>query len=59
MQDKNLKEWEELISPRGLLNVIKPIIADELVAKYRLERDGLKVTLLNGQKFMLTITEIK
>lgn len=59
MKDENLKEWQEPISPRGLLNVIKPIIADELVAKYRLERCGFKMNLLNGQKFMLTITEIK
>lgn len=48
----------EIITPRYLLNLIKPILSDKLVAKFRFEREGLRITFCNGQKFLLKIEEI-
>ncbi len=55
LNDKN--EVEE-ISSRYLLNLVKPIIAEELVATFRFDREGLRIAFPNGQKFLLTIKEI-
>lgn len=49
----------EYISPAALLKMVKVILADEIGAVYRFERDGLKISFLNGQKFRLKIEEIK
>lgn len=46
------------ISPRYLLSLIKPVLADELVAKLRYDREGLRIAFCNGQKFRVIITEI-
>ena len=56
-RDNNLSN--ETISPWRLLTTIKPILADELVANLRFDRSGIRIAFLNGQKFHLTITEIK
>lgn len=48
----------EKFSAWYLLNLIKPIIADELVANFRFDREGLRISFANGQKFRLEIREI-
>lgn len=52
------EEKIEKITPWYLLNLIKPILADELIAKLRFDRNGIRITFCNGQKFKLTIDEI-
>lgn len=56
---QSLEELPEKITPWYLLNLIKPIIADELVAKFRFDRTGIRIAFNNGQKFHLTINEIQ
>ena len=46
------------ITPWYLLTLIKPILADELVAQLRFDRAGLRVKFCNGQKFRISIEEI-
>lgn len=46
------------ITPWYLLTLIKPILADELVAKLRFDREGLRVKFCNGQKFRIRIEVI-
>ena len=48
----------EKITPWYLLTLIKPIIADELLAKLRFDREGIRINFCNGQKFRLKIEEI-
>ena len=50
---------EESISPRYILETILPIVKDEFIAKCRADRTGIKMTFCNGQKFRLTVDEIK
>lgn len=50
---------EETITPWRLLTIIKPILADELVANLRFDRNGIRIAFRNGQKFHLTLNEIK
>ena len=57
MNELNSTEQTE-ISSRNLLNLIKPILAEELVATFRFDREGLRIAFPNGQKFLLTIKEI-
>ena len=49
----------EYLSPAMLLKMVKTILADEVGAIYRFERDGLKMSFVNGQKFRIKIEEIK
>lgn len=49
----------DYISPAVLLKMVKTILADEVGAIYRIERDGLKLTFCNGQKFRIKVEEIK
>ncbi|MDE6690499.1 MAG: hypothetical protein K2K04_00865 [Clostridia bacterium] len=63
-QDAKEITWEdvrgaEYISPAVLLKMVKAILAEEMGAVYRFERDGLKISFVNGQKFRLKIEEIK
>ncbi len=53
----NVAELEK-ITPWYLLTLIKPILADELVAKFRYDRTGIKIDFCNGQKFHLKIEEM-
>ena len=57
--DFNASEVEqEKITPWYLLTLIKPILSDELIAKLRFDRNGLRIAFPNGQKFHLQIDEI-
>lgn len=49
----------EYISPAVLLKMVKTILSDEMGAVYRIERDGLKLSFVNGQKFRIKVEEIK
>lgn len=49
----------EYLSPATLLKMVKIILAEEVGAIYRFERDGLKLSFVNGQKFRIKIEEIK
>lgn len=49
----------EYLSPAALLKIVKIILAEEVGAIYRFERDGLKLSFVNGQKFRIKIEEIK
>ena len=49
----------EKITPWYLLELIKPILADELIAKFRFDRSGIRITFSNGQKFHLTVNEMQ
>lgn len=49
----------EYLSPATLLKMVKMILAEEIGAIYRFERDGLKLSFVNGQKFRIKIEEIK
>lgn len=56
--------WDDIkdadnISPVALLKMVKSILAEEMGAVYRFERDGLKISFINGQKFKLKIEEMK
>ena len=55
----NADKVEESISPRYILETILPIVKDEFIAKCRVDRVGIKMTFCNGQKFRLTVEEIK
>lgn len=57
MNELNGTEQTE-ISSRYLLNLIKPILAEELVANFRFDREGLRIAFPNGQKFLLKIEEL-
>lgn len=48
----------EKITPWYLLTLIKPILADELIAQLRFDRAGLRVKFCNGQKFRIRIEEL-
>lgn len=60
MQENNQSENDELkkITPWYLLTLIKPILADELVAKLRFDNFGLRVNFCNGQMFRIRIEEM-
>lgn len=47
------------ISPRYLLNLLMPVIKDELIAQCRYDREGIRIKFVNGQIFHLTVSEIK
>ncbi|MDE6850642.1 MAG: hypothetical protein K2J54_04870 [Clostridia bacterium] len=49
---------KEKITPWYLLELIKPVLADELIAKFRFDRTGIRIAFCNGQKFHLTIKEL-
>ncbi|MCM1545808.1 MAG: hypothetical protein NC033_02105 [Clostridiales bacterium] len=49
----------DYISPAVLLKMIKSLLAEEVGAVYRFERDGLKVSFINGQKFRVKVEEIR
>lgn len=55
---KDIKDGEYL-SPAMLLKIVKMILAEEVGAIYRFERDGLKLSFVNGQKFRIKIEELK
>ncbi len=57
MNELNSTEQIE-ISSRYLLNLIKPILAEELVATFRFDREGLRIAFPNGQKFLLKIEKL-
>ncbi len=54
---KNNEIQTDYVSARLLLKIIKPILAEELIAVYRFDREGLKLSFPNGQKFKLKIEE--
>lgn len=62
MKNADLNEQTDLLSekitPWSLLTLIKPMLSDELIAKLRFDRTGIKITFCNGQTFHLTVTEI-
>ena len=47
------------ITPRFIVETLLPIVKDEFVAKCRADRAGIKITFCNGQKFHITVNEIK
>ena len=49
----------EAITPRFIVETLLPIVKDEFVAKCRADRAGIKITFCNGQKFHITVDEIK
>ena len=49
----------EIISPWYLYDIIMPIIKEEFIATTRYDRTGIRIKFCNGQKFHLTINEIK
>lgn len=55
---KDIKNGEYL-SPAMLLKLVKMILAEEMGTIYRFERDGLKLSFVNGQKFRIKVEEIK
>ena len=70
MEDKDIAEENENaeaydnqneqveITPWYILTLLKPLIADELVATLRFDREGLRIKFPNGQKFRLYIKPI-
>lgn len=60
MKVTDKKEFKpEKLTPWYILDLLKPIIKDELIAKCRSDRTGVRIAFPNGQKFHLTIKEIK
>lgn len=64
--DKDIKEIADkdikvagYMSPAEMIKMIKMILAEEMGAMYRIERDGLKIKFVNGQKFRIKVEEIK
>jgi len=53
------EEGAEVITPRFVLEMLLPIIKDEFIAKCRADRAGIKLTFTNGQKFHITVNELK
>ena len=51
--------YPQVITPWYLLELLKPIIKDEVIAQCRFDRTGLRISFCNGQKFHLSVTEIK
>ncbi len=58
-EGKEIKNDNEVITPRYLIDLLKPIINDELVAQCRYDRTGIRIKFCNGQQFHLTVIEIK
>lgn len=56
--EKSKEDKFEKITPWYLLTLIKPILADELVAKLRFDTFGLRVNFCNGQMFRIRIEEM-
>ncbi len=50
---------EEKISVKDLTDVISMLIKEDIIATYTQKDAVLGMTLLNGQKFELSISEIK
>lgn len=61
MKQDELKEndYPEVITPWYILEMIKPFIREEFIALCRYDGTGIRMKFLNGQKFHLTVTEIK
>lgn len=57
-EPSDLEELPEKITPWYLLELIKPILADELIAKLRFDRSGIRIAFSNGQKFHITVSEM-
>ncbi len=49
---------DDKITPWYLLTLLKPIIADELLATFRFDTRGLRLTFPNGQRFRIRIEEL-
>lgn len=60
MKTTNKEEFKsEKITSWYLLDLLKPIIKDEIIAKCRSDRTGIRIAFPNGQKFHLSIKEVK
>ena len=64
MEEKQTDEKVEdnypaVITPWFILDIIKPFIREEFIAICRYDRTGIRMKFLNGQKFHLTVTEVK
>ncbi|MCM1439082.1 MAG: hypothetical protein NC131_07745 [Roseburia sp.] len=58
-EPENSETLPEKITQWYLLELIKPILADELIAKLRFDRAGIRIAFSNGQKFHLTVKELQ
>lgn len=58
-EEQKINSKTEIITPRYLLSLLKPVIKDELVAQCRDDREGIKIKFCNGQQFHLSVTKIK
>lgn len=54
-----VKEEDAVITPWFILETILPIVKDEFIAKCRVDRTGIRMAFCNGQKFHLTVNELK
>ena len=52
-------DFQEAITPWFIITLLKPIMREEFIAERRNDRTGIRMKFLNGQKFHLTIEEIK
>lgn len=59
MPNNDFENEPQVITPRYLLTLLKPLIKDELVAHCREDASGIKIKFANGQQFHLTVAEIK
>ena len=50
---------EERVSAESLLQEIEPLIREYFIGEVILENNEIKINLLNGQKFKMTLNEIK
>lgn len=58
LEGQDGQEEQDKITPWYLITLLKPLIADELVATLRLDREGIRIKFPNGQKFKLYIKPI-
>ena len=57
--DKQCQGKTEKITPWFILDLLKPIIKEEFIAQCRYDRTGIRMKFSNGQKFHVTVQEIK
>ena len=54
-----MEEQKTCISVEDLMAEIKPLMKEEIVARYAEEDGGLQVHFINGQSFRVIVEEIR
>ena len=53
------KQAGQFVETKDLLRELATVIAENFVAVYQMEKDGILMRILNGQQFLITVQEKK